>query len=151
MNTRHQQQIITSNNTPLPSRRGRLAGMAGLDEDGGDNHMLRELTEEQKMEIKEAFELFDTDKDGAIDCQSHPHPSHSPSVPFSLTNLSQTNIDHELKVAMRALGFELKKPEILKILRDHDKQGQGLIEFNEFDKVSESICFFFNHSKIFNR
>ncbi len=27
----------------------------------------RELTEEQKQEIKESFELFDTDKDGAID------------------------------------------------------------------------------------
>lgn len=38
---------------------------------------------------------------------------------------------------MRALGFDLKKPEVLKILRDHDKQGQGLIEFAEFDKVSE--------------
>ena len=81
--------------------------MGGLED---DENMVRELTEEQKLEIKEAFELFDTDKDGAIDY-------------------------HELKVAMRALGFELKKPEILKILRDHDKQGQGLIEFNEFDKV----------------
>ena len=27
----------------------------------------RELSEEQKQEIKEAFELFDTDKDQAID------------------------------------------------------------------------------------
>lgn len=27
----------------------------------------RELTEEQKQEIKEAFDLFDTDKDKAID------------------------------------------------------------------------------------
>lgn len=27
----------------------------------------RELTEEQKHEIKEAFDLFDTDKDQAID------------------------------------------------------------------------------------
>ena len=27
----------------------------------------RELTEEQKQEIKDAFELFDTDKDKAID------------------------------------------------------------------------------------
>ncbi|PLW07519.1 hypothetical protein PCANC_23524 [Puccinia coronata f. sp. avenae] len=101
MNSRHQ-----VGNTPLPSRRGRL-GMAGVED---DENLIRELTEEQKLEIKEAFELFDTDKDGAIDY-------------------------HELKVAMRALGFELKKPEILKILRDHDKQGQGLIEFNEFDKV----------------
>lgn len=52
-----------------------------------------ELTDEQKQEIKEAFELFDTDKDGCVDY-------------------------HELKVAMRALGFDLKKAEVLKILRD---------------------------------
>ena len=43
-----------------------------------------ELTDEQKQEIKEAFELFDTDKTGTIDY-------------------------HELKVAMRALGFDVKK------------------------------------------
>lgn len=30
-------------------------------------HPRREITEEQKQEIKEAFDLFDTDKDGAID------------------------------------------------------------------------------------
>lgn len=37
---------------------------------------------------------------------------------------------------MRALGFDLKKPEVLKILRENDKHGQGLVEFAEFDKVS---------------
>ncbi|KAH9854344.1 Ca2+-binding EF-hand protein [Lenzites betulinus] len=74
-----------------------------------------ELTDEQKQEIKEAFELFDTDKDGCIDY-------------------------HELKVAMRALGFDLKKPEVLKILRDHDKTGHGLMEFEDFAKImSERI------------
>ncbi|TFK18697.1 centrin 3 [Coprinopsis marcescibilis] len=69
-----------------------------------------ELTDEQKQEIKEAFELFDTDKDGAIDY-------------------------HELKVAMRALGFDMKKAEVLKILRDHDKTGQNLMDFEDFAKV----------------
>ena len=34
---------------------------------GGGAKRRRELSEEQKQEIKEAFELFDTDKDGAID------------------------------------------------------------------------------------
>lgn len=43
-----------------------------------------EVTEEQKQEIKEAFDLFDTEKTGTIDY-------------------------HELKVAMRALGFDIKK------------------------------------------
>ncbi|KAJ3218232.1 Calcium-binding component of the spindle pole body (SPB) half-bridge [Dinochytrium kinnereticum] len=69
-----------------------------------------ELTDEQKMEIKEAFDLFDTDKDSALDY-------------------------HELKVAMRALGFDVKKAEVLKILREYDKNGQGLIEFEDFNKV----------------
>lgn len=77
-------------------------------------HPRPELTDEQKQEVKEAFELFDTDKDGCVDY-------------------------HELKVAMRALGFDLKKAEVLKILRDHDKTGHGLMDFEDFAKVSE--CF----------
>lgn len=74
-----------------------------------------ELSDEQKQEIKEAFELFDTDKDGAVDY-------------------------HELKVAMRALGFDLKKAEVLKTLRDHDKTGHGLLEYDDFAKISAFFC-----------
>ncbi|KAL9043513.1 MAG: hypothetical protein Q9214_003306 [Letrouitia sp. 1 TL-2023] len=51
-----------------------------------------QLTEEQREEIKEAFMLFDLDKDQKIDY-------------------------HELKVAMKALGFDLPKSEILSILQ----------------------------------
>ena len=76
-------------------------------------HSRPELTDEQKQEIKEAFELFDTDKDGCVDY-------------------------HELKVAMRALGFDLKKAEVLKILRDHDKTNHGLMDFEDFAKISTS-------------
>ena len=50
-----------------------------------------ELTEDQKQELREAFELFDANKTGSIDL-------------------------HELKVLMRALGFDVKKPEIVKIV-----------------------------------
>ena len=74
-------------------------------------HPRPELTDEQKQEIKEAFELFDTDKDGCVDY-------------------------HELKVAMRALGFDMKKAEVLKILRDHDKTGHTLMDFEDFAKIS---------------
>ncbi|EMD42351.1 Ca2+-binding EF-hand superfamily protein [Gelatoporia subvermispora B] len=73
-------------------------------------HARPELSDEQKQEIKEAFELFDTDKDGSIDY-------------------------HELKVAMRALGFDLKKAEVLKLLRDHDKTGHGLMGYDDFQKI----------------
>lgn len=75
-------------------------------------HSRPELTDEQKQEIKEAFELFDTDKDGKIDY-------------------------HELKVAMRALGFDLKKAEVLKLLRDNDKTQQGVMNFEDFAIASE--------------
>jgi centrin-3 len=70
------------------------------------------LTEEQRGEVREAFELFDTDKDGFIDY-------------------------HELKVALRALGFNLRKPEVLKLLREHDR-GDGLMSLADFEKISES-------------
>lgn len=71
-----------------------------------------DLTDEQRQEIKEAFDLFDTDKDGAIDY-------------------------HELKVAMRALGFDLKKAEVLKLLRDHDHKNEGVMGWDDFFRVSE--------------
>uniref|UniRef100_A0A6I8PB55 Centrin 3 n=1 Tax=Ornithorhynchus anatinus TaxID=9258 RepID=A0A6I8PB55_ORNAN len=71
----------------------------------------RELSEEQKQEIKDAFELFDTDKDEAIDY-------------------------HELKVAMRALGFDVKKADVLKILKDYDREATGKITFEDFNEVA---------------
>ncbi|KAG4431801.1 hypothetical protein IFR05_012722, partial [Cadophora sp. M221] len=46
------------------------------------------VTDDQKEEINEAFTLFDLDKDHRIDY-------------------------HEFKVALKALGFDLPKPEIL--------------------------------------
>ncbi|RPA88365.1 EF-hand, partial [Choiromyces venosus 120613-1] len=59
-----------------------------------------ELSEEQRAEINEAFHLFDLDKDRMIDY-------------------------HELKVAMKALGFDVPKPELLQILREHGTPGPG--------------------------
>ncbi|KFO37665.1 centrin-2-like [Fukomys damarensis] len=64
-----------------------------------------ELTEEQKQEIREAFDLFGAD--GTIDVK-------------------------ELKVAMRALGFEPKKEEIKKMISEIDKEGTGKMNFSGF-------------------
>ena len=56
-------------------------------------------------------------------------PRASP-LPF---HLPAGTIDaKELKVAMRALGFEPKKEEIKKMISDIDKDGNGTIDFNEF-------------------
>merc|ERR1712183_490436 len=70
----------------------------------------KELTPEQQNEIKEAFELFDTDGSGSIDTK-------------------------ELKVAMRALGFEPKQEEIAKMIGDVDDDGSGTIKYPEFLKM----------------
>jgi len=66
-----------------------------------------QLSEEQRTEVKEAFDLFDTDGSGTID-------------------------QKELKVAMRALGFEPKKDEIMKMIKDADQDNSGVIDFPEF-------------------
>jgi centrin-1 len=70
----------------------------------------RDITEEQKQEIKEAFDLFDTDGSGFIDGK-------------------------ELKVAMRALGFEPKKEEIQKMVAEVDVDGSGRVQYEDFVKL----------------
>eukprot|EP00918_Siedleckia_nematoides_P055067 GHVU01120128.1.p1 GENE.GHVU01120128.1~~GHVU01120128.1.p1 ORF type:complete len:145 (+),score=24.75 GHVU01120128.1:77-511(+) len=71
-----------------------------------------ELPEEQKQEIKEAFDLFDADKTGRIDY-------------------------HELKVALRALGFETNKAQVLEVMKEYDKNSTGSIDYNDFLDISK--------------
>merc|ERR1711990_1033640 len=72
----------------------------------------KEMTDEQKAEVKEAFDLFDTDGSGAIDAK-------------------------ELKVAMQALGFEPTAAEVAKMVQDIDVDGNATIEFEEFVEMME--------------
>lgn len=65
------------------------------------------LTQEQIDVLKQAFDLFDTDASGAID-------------------------EKELRDAMKALGFESKKDEVKQLIATVDKDGSGMIEFEEF-------------------
>jgi len=70
----------------------------------------KDITDEQRQEIKEAFDLFDTDQSGYIDGK-------------------------ELKVAMRALGFEPKKEEVQKMIAEVDVDGSGRIHYEDFAKL----------------
>lgn len=66
------------------------------------------LDEEAMEEIKEAFNLFDTDGKGSIDVR-------------------------ELKAAFRALGFQVKKAEIRQMFIDMDKDlSSATISYDEF-------------------
>ncbi|GAA6000497.1 hypothetical protein JCM10207_008039 [Rhodosporidiobolus poonsookiae] len=77
-----------------------------------------QLTAEQQQEMREAFELFDLDKDLKLDY-------------------------HEFKVALRALGFDLKKAEVLKLMRErnHDEgiSGATQIGLEGFMAVAEQL------------
>ncbi|XKL62560.1 hypothetical protein PGB90_002393 [Kerria lacca] len=65
------------------------------------------LTEQQKRDIKEAFSLFDYNGEGKLKTK-------------------------ELKVAMRALGFEPKREEVRKILMEVNKENSEFLSYNDF-------------------
>lgn len=74
------------------------------------NPYKQELSDSQKEQIKEAFDLFDTSGSGTIESK-------------------------ELKVALRALGFEPSKDEIKSLIGDFDKDQSGRIDFQEFLEI----------------
>ena len=67
------------------------------------------LSEQQRSEIRQAFDLFDSEGQGVIDANA-------------------------LKVVLRALGFEPRKEEVKAMIASVDKSEAqaGLIDFNEF-------------------
>jgi len=62
------------------------------------------LTDEEKSEIKECFDLFDTENTGYMETK-------------------------ELKVAMRAVGFDLDKEAYKKIIRENVEDGVLVLDF----------------------
>ena len=78
-----------------------------MSEHSKKNKYKQVLSESQKAEIKEAFDLFDTSGSGTIEAK-------------------------ELKVALQALGFEPSREEIEKLISGVDKDKSGKIDFHEF-------------------
>ena len=79
----------------------------------------QELTHEQREDLQEAFKLFDTNQNGYISLQ-------------------------DLRVALRALGFEPAKQEIKRLIskltnnaqsRDQDKDEKGIVTIDENDFI----------------
>ena len=71
------------------------------------NYEKNGLTEDEVLEIREAFDLFDTDKSGEIDVA-------------------------ELKQALMNLGIDTKNQTLQNMLADIDKNGNANIDFDEF-------------------
>ena len=69
--------------------------------------MVENLSEERITEFKAAFELFDRDRDGAIN-------------------------NKELGTIMRNLGQNPSEEELKEMIKEIDLDGNGVIDFNEF-------------------
>ncbi len=65
------------------------------------------LSEDEVMEIKEAFDLFDSDKSGSID-------------------------KSELKNALQNLGIDNRNHTLTTMMKDLDKDDNGTVSFEEF-------------------
>nr|XP_021149091.1 caltractin isoform X3 [Columba livia] len=93
-------------------------GAAGGSSPGDEPALAFPLTEEETAELREAFDLFDPDGEGLIDVG-------------------------DLKMNVRALGCELEKSEMKKIVSEFGEKGSGKAEpcekkeilkvFNAFD------------------
>ena len=68
------------------------------------------LPQEAKDEIAEVFELFDSDKSGSIS-------------------------RHELKIGLRAMGFNVTKQDIDAIFKEKDIDNLGYLVFKQFREV----------------
>lgn len=73
------------------------------------------LTDDEVEEIREAFNLFDTEGTGMIDPK-------------------------ELKAAMQSLGFESKNPTIFQMISDLDRKRSGPVDFDDFlDEITSKL------------
>ena len=68
------------------------------------------LSADAKEEIAEVFDLFDADKSGCLD-------------------------KHEMKVGMRAMGFQVTKRDIENIFKAKDIDNLGYLKFDQFREV----------------
>merc|ERR1711988_1244880 len=85
--------------------------MATANSSESKNHRRkRELKEDQLNEIRDSFDLFDTDGTGNIDVK-------------------------ELWVIMRALGSEPKKEDMKKMIGEVDKDNSGQIDFDGYLQI----------------
>lgn len=69
-----------------------------------------ELASEHEVEVKEAFDLFDPHKTSFITY-------------------------HELKVILRALGFDVKKSEVVQLAKEFDVEESGRVSYEDYLEI----------------
>ena len=104
MSRRNQQVTTTTTKTTVKTTTSNAPAKTTLDT---KNYEKNGLTEDEVLEIREAFDLFDTDESGEIDVA-------------------------ELKQTLLNLGIDTKNQTLQNMLADIDKNGDANIDFDEF-------------------
>ncbi|GMR56536.1 hypothetical protein PMAYCL1PPCAC_26731, partial [Pristionchus mayeri] len=112
-NNHHRGSMIDVIRLKLHSDRGETSANGGHKEPL-IQHKLEGYTEEELQEYRQVFNMFDTDRSGAIGLE-------------------------ELEAAMRNLGLEQTKEELNKIIDEVDQRGNHEIDFDEFCEVMRRL------------
>ncbi len=101
---------------PAPAKKKH--GPGGASGGSGSNQRLQnELTEDQRQDLQEAFNLLDADGIGTINAK-------------------------DLKVALRALGYEPQKDKVKKIISEIDKDSMSnTLMRDEFERIMKTKLF----------
>eukprot|EP00923_Selenidium_pygospionis_P050207 GHVN01086701.1.p1 GENE.GHVN01086701.1~~GHVN01086701.1.p1 ORF type:complete len:123 (-),score=31.65 GHVN01086701.1:455-823(-) len=93
-------------------RKSQVSSQEGTLSGEGRQHRQSNLSPEQLAELQDAFNLFDTNKSGAIDAS-------------------------EMKAVLRALGFEVKRDDVRRMFNEVGKEVSEPILFQEFCKLMD--------------
>lgn len=109
------------------------------------------VTKEEIMEIKKAFDIFDSDGNGSINpkeladaYQEMGMATNSKMIYQLLAELDKDNsgvldFDEFLKLATRRSEFKPNKQELMKVFRIFDITGKGKISKGDLKKIAEEL------------
>ncbi|RHZ19134.1 hypothetical protein DYB37_006866 [Aphanomyces astaci] len=89
----------------------------------------QELSDEQRKELVEAFDMFDTNKSGSVDY-------YELKVRTWTAAHTSTYRGSTCQVMMRALGFDVKKQEVVKMVEEVDVHRSGRVHLDDFMEIS---------------
>merc|ERR1712110_1344098 len=112
-------------------------GRAGADKRAAE---LKSLSDEQKQELREAFDLFDTDGSGAVD-GSEPKKEEIAKMVKEMDKDGDATVDFEEFCVMMAEKMNQKdgKEELLKGFKLFDDDNTGKISMKNFKRVAKEL------------
>merc|ERR1712187_1103809 len=99
----------------------------------------KELTEEQKQEIKEAFDLFDTDGSGEIDSKELKEEMQKMISDVDDAGSGTIGYEEFVKMMTHKILNRDPKDEILKAFRLFDDEETGKISFKNLKRVAKEL------------